>query len=86
MNYCVSSTKCRVQSSKCSECAAEALTAALPCLGALHDVSEHLLHHLAVGKAAAVVLTLPLPLQALVCVKEQHQLLLDELCLLLVGS
>ena len=65
---------------------AEALTAAVPRLVALHDVSEHLLHHLAVGKAAAVVLALSLPLQALVRVKQQHQLLLDQLCLLLVGG
>ena len=67
-------------------CATEALTVAFPCLGALHSVSEHVLHHLAVGKAAAVVLALLLPLQALVRMKQQHQLLLDELCLLLVGG
>ena len=63
---------------------AEALTAAVSCLGALHDVSEHLLHHLAVGKTAAIALALPLSLQALVRMKQQHQLLLDQLGLLLV--
>ena len=65
----------------CSECVlhAESLTAAVPCLGALHDVSEHLLHHSAVGKTAAIALALPLSLQALVRMKQQHQLLLDEL-------
>ena len=50
--------------------AADALTAAVPCPSALHDVSEDLLHHLTVGQVAAVVLTLSLPLQALVCVKQ----------------
>ena len=65
---------------------AESLTAAVPCLGALHDVSEHLLHHLAVGKTAAIALALPLSLQALVRMKQQHQLLLDELSFLLVRS
>ena len=69
-----------------SECMlhAEALTAAVSCLGALHDVSEHLLHHFAVGKTAAIALTLPLFLNALVRMKQQHQLLLDQLGLLLV--
>lgn len=71
---------------RCRECATEALTAAFPCLGALHNVSEHLLHHLAVGQVAVVVLALPLLLQALVRMKQQHQLLLDELYLLLVGG
>ena len=58
----------------CSECVlhAESLTAAVPCLGALHDVSEHLLHHSAVGKTAAIALALPLSLQALVRMKQQH--------------
>ena len=51
---------------------AESLTAAVSCLGALHDVSEHLLHHLAVGKTAAIALALPLSLQALVRMKQQH--------------
>ena len=60
------------------------LTATVSCLVALHDVSEHLLHHLAVGKAAAVVLALPFSLQALVCVKQQDQLLLNQFGLLLV--
>ena len=50
--------------------AADVLTAAVPCPSALHDVSEDLLHHLTVGQVAAVVLTLSLPLQALVCVKQ----------------
>ena len=50
--------------------AADALTAAVPCPSALHDVSEDLLHQLTVGEVAAVVLTLSLPLQALVCVKQ----------------
>ena len=63
---------------------AESLTAAVSCLGALHDVPEHLLHHLAVGKTAAIALALSLLLQALVRMKQQHQLLLDQLGLLLV--
>ena len=50
--------------------AADVLTAAVPCPSALHDVSEDLLHQLTVGQVAAVVLTLSLPLQALVCVKQ----------------
>ena len=49
---------------------ADVLTAAVPCPSALHDVSEDLLHHLTVGQVAAVVLTLSLPLQAFVCVKQ----------------
>ncbi len=79
---------CQRYTRLCSECMlhAESLTAAVSCLGALHDVPEHLLHHLAVGKTAAIALALSLLLQALVRMKQQHQLLLDQLGLLLVRA
>ena len=59
-----SKARCNVQS------VAVALTIAVPSMSALHDVSVDLLHHLTVGQVAAIVLTLSLPLQALVCVKQ----------------
>ena len=69
---------------KCRERATEALTVAVSCLGALQDVSVHLLHHLAVGKTAVIALALPLSLQAQLRMNQHNQLLLDQLGLLLV--
>ena len=66
------------------------LTGALAAGLALGHVVEDLLHRAAVRERAGLVLSsahgvLPLPPLALVCVQQQHQLLLDQLPLLRVG-